>query len=83
MCRHLAGPNANPTARFMALHRLMTDTWRVSYDGRPVAEHLPYRHDFEDFGGSKNFSRQFVIKLLLTNSGQCHSLPLLYKLLAD
>jgi hypothetical protein len=25
----------------------------------------------------------FVTKLLRTNSGQCHSLPLLYKLLAD
>ncbi len=83
MCRHLAGPNASPTARFMALHRLMTDTVRVSYAGKPVAKHLPYRYDFEDFWGRKDFSKQFVTKLLRTNSGQCHSLPLLYKLLAD
>ncbi len=83
MCRHLAGPNASPTARFMALHRLMTDTVRVSYDGKPVAKHLPYRYDFNDFWGRTDFSKQFVTKLLRTNSGQCHSLPLLYKLLAD
>jgi len=83
MCRHLAGPNASPTARFMALHRLMTDTVRVSYDGKPVAKHLPYRYDFNDFWGRTDFSKQFVTKLLRTNSGQCHSLPLLYKMLAD
>jgi hypothetical protein len=67
----------------MALHRLMTDTVQVSVEGKAVSRHLPYRYDLEDFRGEKDFTKQFVTKLLRTSTGQCHSLPLLYKLLAD
>jgi len=82
ICRGLA-TDASPTARFMALHRLMTDTVRVSFAGKVVSKHLPYRYDFEDFRGESDYNKLFVTKLLRTNTGQCHSLPLLYKLLAD
>lgn len=83
ICRGLAGADTSPTARFMALHRLMTDTVRVSYAGKVAGRHLPYRYDFADFRGEQDYQKLFVTKLLRTNSGQCHSLPLLYKLLAD
>lgn len=43
----------------------------------------PYTYDFEDFEGKKDFSKQFVTKLLRTKNGNCHSLPFLYKLLAN
>ena len=78
ICRGLAGADTSPTARFMALHPLMTDTVRVSYAGKVVSKHLPYRYDFNDFWGRKDYSNMFVTKLLRTNS-----LPLLYKMLAD
>ena len=45
--------------------------------------HLPYTYDFNDFFGQKNWSNMFVTKLLTTHSGNCHSLPYLYKILAD
>lgn len=48
-----------------------------------MSKHLPFHYDLEDFRGEKDFSKQFVSKLLRTNSGQCHSMPLLYKMLAD
>jgi hypothetical protein len=83
MGQGLAGANGNRVARFMALQQLMTDTVRVSYAGKVVSQHLPYRYDFTDFWGREDYSKMFVTKLLRTNSGQCHSLPLLYKLLAD
>ncbi|WP_143164283.1 transglutaminase family protein [Hymenobacter daecheongensis] len=83
VCRGLAGTDTSPTARFMALHRLMTDTVQVSYAGKVVSRHLPYRYDFEDFRGEQDYRKMFVTKLLRTNTGQCHSLPLLYKMLAD
>lgn len=83
ICRTLAGTDTSPTARFMALHRLMTDTVQVSYAGKLVSKHLPYHYDFEDFRGEKDYTKQFVTKLLRTSTGQCHSMPLLYKLLAD
>lgn len=83
ICRGLAGADAGPAARFMALHRLMTDTVRVRAGGKVTTVHLPYRYDFNDFRGEQDYSKMFVTKLLRTNSGQCHSLPLLYKMLAD
>lgn len=33
--------------------------------------------------GDEDWANMFVTKLLLTNSGQCHSLPLLYLILAE
>lgn len=45
--------------------------------------HKPYAYDFEDFWGEQDWSKMFVTKLLKTGSGQCHSLPLLYLILAE
>jgi hypothetical protein len=85
LCRGLAADSArpNPAARFMALHRLMTDTVHVTYAGQVVSVHTPPRYDFQDFWGREDYTKQFVTKLLRTNAGQCHSMPLLYKLIAD
>lgn len=73
----------NPTARFLALHQLMTDTVRVRFAGKVISTHRPFTYDFEDFRGHEDHTKQFVTKLLATNTGQCHSMPLLYKLVAD
>lgn len=40
-------------------------------------------YDFDDFTGRKDWTKQFVTKLLRTKKGNCHSLPLLYKILAE
>jgi hypothetical protein len=48
-----------------------------------VKYHQSFSYDFEDPMGAKDYSKQFVFKALLTNSGQCHNLPLVYKLIAD
>ncbi|MFA5575610.1 MAG: hypothetical protein WC994_11270 [Brumimicrobium sp.] len=45
--------------------------------------HIPFQYDFNDFLGEQNWSNQFVTKLLTTDLGNCHSLPYLYKILAD
>lgn len=83
LCQGLAGAEGNQTARFIALQQFMTDTVRVSYEGKVVSKHLPYHYDFVDFWGKNDYTKQFITKLLRTNTGQCHSMPLLYKLLAD
>ena len=66
-------------ARNAAIFRLMRDTIAVGNGLRL----LPYRYDFDDFDGDRNWAKMFVSKLLVTHSGNCHSLPYLYKILAD
>jgi hypothetical protein len=66
-------------ARNAAIFRLMKDTIALG-GGKRL---LPYRYDFEDFDGDANWAKMFVTKLLVTHSGNCHSLPFLYKMLAD
>lgn len=44
---------------------------------------LPYTYDFDDFNGQKDYRKTFVTKLLETHKGQCRSLPILYKILAE
>ena len=83
LCQGVAGAQANQAARFVALQHLMADTVRVSDAGKAAVRHLPFQYDFVDFWGRQDHARQFVTKLLRTGTGQCHSMPLLYKLLAD
>ncbi|SFN21259.1 hypothetical protein SAMN05421594_1505 [Chryseobacterium oleae] len=46
-------------------------------------QHKAIKYDFEDYMGQKDHSKMFVSKLLKTGSGQCHSMPLLYLMLAE
>jgi hypothetical protein len=63
-----------------SIFKAITDTTVLLNDGVHIS--LPYRYDFEDFTGSKNWSSMFVSKLLATHKGNCHSMPFLYKILA-
>lgn len=45
--------------------------------------HKAFEYDFKDYLGEKDYSKMFVSKLLKTGSGQCHSMPLLYLILAE
>lgn len=44
---------------------------------------LPFEYNFEDYDGKMDWSNTFVSTLLSTHKGNCHSLPYLYKILAD
>jgi hypothetical protein len=43
----------------------------------------PFAYDFEDSFAETDWSKMFVIKLLSTHTGNCHSLPFLYKILCE
>jgi len=43
----------------------------------------PFIYDFKDDGGTEDFSKQFVIKVMQTHTGQCRSLPYYYRVLAE
>lgn len=75
------GYNKNSNlAKNLILYRFFTDTLEIKSKG---LLHLPYKYDFNDYMGNEDWSNMFVEKILRTNSGQCHSLPLLYLILAN
>ena len=43
----------------------------------------PFVYDFEDTFGETNWTKMFVLKLLQSHTGNCHSLPFLYKILCE
>lgn len=65
-----------------AIFWALTDTIPIQF-GDEIVNHEPFTYDFEDFFGQKDWSKMFVIKLLNTKTGNCHSLPYLYKILAE
>ncbi|MBX9850478.1 MAG: hypothetical protein K2X86_01830, partial [Cytophagaceae bacterium] len=71
-------------AKNFVLYKLYTSTIeRKDINAGMALKHYPIKYDFEDFWGSQNWTKQFVVKTLYSNSGQCHSLPLLYMILAQ
>jgi hypothetical protein len=49
----------------------------------PMNNYKPFVYDFDDFYGEKDYKSVFVTKLLKTHTGQCRSMPMLYKILAE
>lgn len=66
-------------AKNLILYQFFADTLGIESQN---LKHTPFKYDFEDYMGQQNWSNMFVEKVLRTNSGQCHSLPLLYLILA-
>jgi hypothetical protein len=73
----------NPLAVNNMIFKFMTDTIKISKINEQTITHLPMNYDFNDYDGTNDWSKMFVSKLMLTNSGQCHSLPLLYLILCN
>ncbi len=66
-----------------AVFSILMDTTAIEITRGTIARHLPYKYDFDDFFGQKDWTKMFVVKLLSTGKGNCHSLPYLYKILSD
>lgn len=68
----------------LSIAKAMSDT--VSIPQPNLENHkvsYPFSYDFNDYYGDKDFNNMFVSKLLASHSGQCHSMPLLYLILAE
>jgi hypothetical protein len=55
----------------------------ISPDAKDTFQTKPFDYDFDDFLGRKEWANTFVTTLFYTYKGNCHSLPYLYKILAD
>jgi hypothetical protein len=68
--------------KYASLFTVMTDTIKFNIQGKEI-DWLPYKYDFDDIWGIDSWSNMFVSKLLYTKKGNCHSMPYLYKILAE
>jgi hypothetical protein len=70
--------------KIMTLFKFMADTITVKLPAlEKTITTYPKMYDFADFYGARDYSKMFVSKLIRTGTGQCHSLPLLYLILAQ
>jgi len=73
----------NPFAVQYTIQQLYSKNFTIKQPNNRYIKLKKFEYDFEDFGGDKDFTKMFVTKLLQTNSGQCHSMPLLYLCIAE
>lgn len=66
-----------------AIFTVITDTIPIQLNSNKIAYLPPFTYDFNDIWGYKEWSNMFVSKLLDSKMGNCHSMPFLYKILAD
>lgn len=67
----------------LSIFKFLKDTTKIVSPAQKMYYLLPYTYDFEDFFGQQHWENMFITKLLSTHKGNCHSLPYLYKILAD
>jgi hypothetical protein len=77
------GPDKVEVMKHAAIYHFLTDTFRIYHKDGSSKKNVPFTYDFEDYNGEKNWSQMFVSKLITTRKGNCHSLPFLYKILAQ
>ncbi len=70
-------------ATYGSVFKVMSDTVKVVFAPGDTLNHLPFTYDFEDIAGRHDWSKMFVSKLLRTGTGNCHSLPYLYKMVVE
>lgn len=62
------------------LNLALTEYFFHPYSGNG---HRPFAYDFDGQADEEDFTRQFVTPLMRTHRGQCRSLPMYYKVLAE
>jgi hypothetical protein len=73
----------NKMACNSAIQKLFADTIKYTLPNGKKAIFYPLTYDFDDCWCDKDFEKMFVTKLLNTKTGQCHSMPLLYLIIAQ
>ena len=87
LCRYIMKRDKLPDtdlAKQYAIQKLFSD--KISrYDPRTKTTKVisPFSYDFNDYMGREHWENMFVSKLLISGKGQCHSMPLLYLIMAE
>jgi hypothetical protein len=72
----------NPEALHYGIQKFISDTLYITINGKREG-HLPYYYDYIDVLSEKDRKNYFVTKTIATGSGQCHTFPVLYMILAE
>ncbi|MFT3995758.1 MAG: hypothetical protein QM660_15720, partial [Dysgonomonas sp.] len=68
----------------MMLFRFMSDTLKLKDKSTQKTQtHYPVKYNYEDYNSQISYDSHFVTTLMQTNTGQCHSMPLYYLVLAE
>lgn len=73
----------NKVSKYAALFSILNDSIPIQTKTGEILTYVPFVYDFDDPFGHENWENMFVSKLLETGKGNCHSLPYLYKILAE
>lgn len=69
--------------KIISQNKLNLDNFMVGHFAIQTLFREKISYDFDDYMGENDHTKHFVTKLLNTKTGQCHSLPLLYLILAE
>ncbi|WKZ76197.1 MAG: hypothetical protein QY303_04715 [Vicingaceae bacterium] len=72
----------DPEGLHYGIQQFMTDTLYITVDGKRQG-HIPYYYDYIDVLSGKDRRNYFVTKTIATGSGQCHTFPITYLILAE
>lgn len=74
----------NNVVKNMMLFRFIADTLKVKdkTTGKPQT-HYPIKYNYDDYESKISYDSHFVTTLMQTCTGQCHSMPLYYLVLAE
>ena len=72
----------NQEAIHFGIQKFMSDTLYIHSNGKRIG-HMPYYYDYIDFTAKNDRRNYFVTKTLATGTGQCHTFPVTYLILAE
>ncbi len=72
----------DPEALHLGIQKFMSDTLYAVINGTRQG-HIPYYYDYIDATSAGDRRNYFVTKTLATGSGQCHTFPVTYLILAE
>lgn len=64
------------------IQEFMSDTLYITVSGKRI-KHVPYYYDYIDFQAKDDQRNYFVTKTLATGTGQCHTFPVMYLIMAE
>lgn len=68
----------------MMLFRFIADTLQIKDKAsKKTQTHYPIKYNYEDYDSHISYNSHFVTTLMQTGTGQCHSMPLYYLVLAE